>query len=251
MRDQGTGCIVEGITPGSAAQDAGLREWDLIVAIDGLQTTSCTSLRAQIVANAPGHVARLDVRRSTERIVLHAPLSTRAEVLHRRLVGHTMDAADVLDADDEDRSYDLAHTRGKTTVIGWFVIERCSGCSAVFDRVADGLAARIKGEGSGPTLLAVTPRAQPINTAATASRSGSLRKSFGFASSVPLALASDTTFEELAIDDPERVHFMVIDCRGIVRFVAPIAPGSDDIDAAVDEVLAAAEQSEHLRTQRR
>jgi hypothetical protein len=77
------------------------------------------------------------------------------------------------------------------------------------------------------------------------------RTSFGFTTSVPLALATESTFSELAIDDPERVHFMVIDCRGVVRFVAPIAPGSDDLDAAIDEVLAAAEQAEHSRSQRR
>ena len=36
---------------------------------------------------------------------------------------------------------------------------------------------------------------------------------------------------------------MVVDCRGIVQFVAPIAPDSDDLDAALDELLAAAEQA--------
>jgi hypothetical protein len=250
MRDQGLGCLVEGVTPGSAAQDAGLREWDLIVALDGTQTTTCTALKAQIVGSAPGHIVRLDVRRNAERVVLHAPLSTRAEVLHRRLVGHAMDAADVVDADDDKRSYDLADTRGKTTVIGWFTIAGCSGCSAVFDRVADGLAARLKSDGNGPALVAVTSRAQPVNKAPVTPVLP-VRRSYGFTSSVPLALASETTFEELAIDDNERVHFMVIDARGIVRFVAPIAPGSEDIDAAIDEVLAAAEQAEHLRTQRR
>lgn len=255
MRDQGMGCLVEGITPGSAAQDAGLREWDLILAIDGTATGNCLALRNQIVSNLPGHVVRLDVRRATERLVLHAPLSTRAEVLHRRLVDHDMESAEVIDADDLDRSYDLAQTRGRTTVIGWFMIERCSGCSAVFDRVADGVAKRLADTGSAPLVLAVTPRPQISNAVALAPQAQlvvpPVRKSFAFTSSVPLALASDATFEELAIDDPDRVHFMVIDGRGVVRFVAPIAPGSDDIEAAVDEVLAAAEQAEHLRAQRR
>ena len=44
--------------------------------------------------------------------------------------------------------------------------------------------------------------------------------------------------------------FLVIDCRGVVRLVAPIAPDADDIDAATDEVLAGAEQAEHARTRR-
>jgi PDZ domain len=255
MIDRGGGCLVEGVTPGSAAADAGLREWDLIVAIDGLTTANCTSLRSQIIANMPGHIVRLDVRRGTDKIVVHAPLSTRAEVLHRRLVGHNMESADVVDADDNKHSYDLAETRGKTTVIGWFMIERCAGCSAVFDRVADGVANRLKDSDNAPFVLAVTPSPQSNNAIAMAPQAQlvapPVRRSYSFTSSVPLALATDATFEELAIDDPDRVHFTVIDCRGVVRFVAPIAPGSDDIDAAVDEVLAAVEQAEHLRTLRR
>jgi membrane-associated protease RseP (regulator of RpoE activity) len=269
MQDHGVGCQVEGVTAGSAAEDAGLRELDLILAIDGVRTPNCTSLRMQIIANAPGHMVKLDVRRGTDKILLQAPLSTRAEVLHRRLVGHSMESTDVTDADDAKQSYDLADSRGKTTVIGWFMIERCAGCSSVFDRINDAIADRMKGNEMLPFVLAVSPEPQranttmlqqqllqgqpqggravgPISTTVT-----SVRKSFNFTTSVPLALASDTTFEELAIDDPERIHFMVIDCRGVVRFVAPIAPGSDDIDAAVDEVLAAAEQAEHSRTQRR
>jgi hypothetical protein len=265
MQDHGMGCQVEGVTAGSAAEDAGLREWDLILAIDGVRTPNCTSLRTQIIANAPGHVVKLDVRRGTDKIALQAPLSTRAEVLHRRLVGHSMEPTDVVDADDSKRSYDLAEPRGKTTVIGWFMIERCAGCSGVFDRINDAITDRMKGSDLVPFVLAVSPEPQQTNTnlmlqqqlqggrrmTSAPTALPSVRKSYNFTTSVPLALASDTTFEELAIDDPERIHFMVIDCRGVVRFVAPIAPGSDDIDAAVDEVLAAAEQAEHSRTQRR
>lgn len=254
MRDHGAGCLVEGVTPGSAANDAGLREWDLIVAIDDVKTTSCTALKMQIVSYLPGHVVKLDLRRDAERMVVHAPLSTRAEVLHRRLVGHAMEPAEVVDADDGQRSYNLAETRGKTVVIGWFMIEHCSGCSAVFDRVADGLAKRLADRDNPPFVIAVTQRPNPTNTVAMTPNAKLLlppvRKSYGFVAGVPLALASDATFEELAIDDPDRVHFTVIDSRGIVRFVAPIAPGSEDIDAAVDEVLAAAEQAEHLRARR-
>ncbi|HEY5926636.1 MAG TPA: PDZ domain-containing protein [Kofleriaceae bacterium] len=257
MENHGLGCQVIGVTPGSAAQDAGLREWDLILALDGVQTSNCNSLHAQIVANAPGHVAKLDVRRGADRIVVNAPLSTRAEVLHRRLVGQSMESTNVIDADDDKRSYNLAETNGKTTIVGWFTIERCAGCNAVFDRINDGIAKRLKDSETAPFVLAVSPEPAPNMTmqrgqlVQSASPLPGARKSYGFTTAVPLALASDDTFTELAIDDPLRVHFMVIDCRGVVRFVAPIAPGSDDIDAAIDEVLAAAEQAEHSRTQRR
>jgi hypothetical protein len=262
MIDQGMGCLVEGVTPGSAAADAQLREADLIVAIDGVGTPNCTSLRAQIISNQPGHVAKLDVRRGGSRIELTAPLSTRAEVLHRRLVGQSMEPTDVVDADDSKHSYDLAEMHGKTTVVGWFMVERCAGCSQVFDRINDGIADRLRGD-TPPFVLAVSQEPQRINSVqlvpsgggavsvATRGATGPVRKTYGFTTSVPLAIASDDTFAELAIDDPERVHFMVIDCRGVVRFVAPIAPGSDDVDAAIDEILAAAEQAEHSRVQRR
>jgi hypothetical protein len=262
MQDHNGGCQVEGVTAGSAAQDAGLREWDLILAIDGVRTLNCTSLRTQIIANAPGHVIRLDVRRGTDKIVLQAPLSTRAEVLHRRLVGQSMDPTYVTDADDDKRSFDLAKTHGKTTIIGWFMIEKCVGCSTVFDRINDGIHARLKDSETAPIVLAVSPEPSLSNSMSLLQQQQAVgrrvnvvvppvRKSYNFTTTVGLALASDDTFTELAIDDPERVHFMVIDCRGVVRFVAPIAPGSDDIEAAVDEVLAAAEQAEHSRTQRR
>ena len=42
--------------------------------------------------------------------------------------------------------------------------------------------------------------------------------------------------------DNKRVHLAVIDCQGVVRFVAPLWPGADDEDAVYDEVVAAVEQ---------
>ncbi len=255
MQSRGNvGCEVSAVTRGSSAEDAGLREFDLIVAIDGVPTPRCDLLQTEIISKSPGQVVRLDVRRS-ERVVITATLSTRAEVLHRRLVGQPMESIEASDADDDKHELDLAVTRGKTTVLGWFLLDGCSGCSAVFDRVADGIAQRLKTAENPPALLAVTSLpASPsyvmpgVPAAATA---GPPRKRYGFTSTVPLALTSKQAFEELAIDDPLRIHFVVVDCRGIVRFVAPIAPGSDDIDAAVDEVLAAVEQAENSRTRLR
>ncbi len=248
------GCEVSGVTRGSSAADAGLRELDLIVSIDGVATPRCDVLQGEIVSKLPGQVVRLEVRRS-ERVVITATLSTRAEVLHRRLVGQPMESIEASDADDDKRELDLAVTRGKTTVLGWFLLDGCSGCSAVFDRVADGIAQRLKNVESAPAMLAVTSLpaspAYALPGVQAAATTGPLRKRYGFTSTVPLALTSKQAFEELAIDDPLRIHFVVVDCRGIVRFVAPIAPGSDDIDAAVDEVLAAVEQAENSRTRLR
>jgi hypothetical protein len=262
MQSRGNaGCEVSSVTRGSSAQDAGLRELDLIVAIDGVATPRCDVLQAEIVAKSPGHVVRLDVKRS-ERVVITATLSTRADVLHRRLVGQPMESIDVADADDETRRFDLADTRGKTTIMGWFNIEGCSGCAAVFDRISDAIAKRLKDRDSAPAVLAVTSRPRlpyvqllsssrvvPAVTAAAPSPTP-LRRHYAFSSNLPMAITAKETFEELAIDDRDRIHFIVIDSRGIVRFVAPVSPGSDDADAAIDEVLAAAEQTENSRSRR-
>jgi hypothetical protein len=126
----------------------------------------------------------------------------------------------------------------------------------VFDRVADGVAKRLEDSDVAPFVLAVTDPPDVVNAPSFHPQQSPIvatpaRRRWSFNASVPLAIASATAFQELAIDDPARIHFMVIDCRGIVRFVAPIAPDSDDIDAAVDEVLAAVVQAERLRTQRR
>lgn len=253
------GCEVSSITRGSSAEDAGLRAFDIIIAIDGVVTPRCDVLQSEIVGKSSGQSIRLDVRRNAERITVTATLSTRAEVLHRRIVGQSLDSIDVVDADDEKRHFDLSANRGKTVILGWFQLDECAGCDAVFDRIADGVAQRLKDSESTPAVLAVTSRPKPglrstslpgVAPAAVPIVTN-LRRHWGFASTVPMALASKDTFEELAIDDPDRVSFMVVDCRGVVRFVAPIAPGSKDLDAAVDEVLAAAEQAENSRTRRR
>jgi hypothetical protein len=43
---------------------------------------------------------------------------------------------------------------------------------------------------------------------------------------------------------------MVLDRTGVVRFIAPISPDDDAADAAIDDVLAAAEQAERAPTSR-
>ena len=68
---------------------------------------------------------------------------------------------------------------------------------------------------------------------------------------MPLWIADEEDFREVTLKESDRIQIMVVDCHGVIQFVAPLAPGSDDLDAAIDEVLAAVEQAEHLRTQRR
>jgi hypothetical protein len=122
------------------------------------------------------------------------------------------------------------------------MLENCTNCARVFDRVSDTLRTRFEGAEAVPATLAITAPGRRSDLK-------SLRKSFN--ASVPVGVAEMEMFDKLALKDAERIHFMVIDCRGVVRFVAPVAPDSEDLDAAIDDVLAAAIQAEHQRTSRR
>ncbi len=234
------GCVIEDITAGGPADDARIRPGDAILAFDKVAldpAQPCDQLVASITAHAPGDHVRLDLLRNSVHRDFMVTLATRAEVLQRR-VGQHIGSTDLVDVDDPSHHYDLSEHTGQTRVVGWFR-DRCTGCARVFDRVADSL----KDRGvTNASVLAVTSRDFREDLT-------DLRKSFN--SSVALAVADNDTFRALTMDETDRAFFMVIDCRGIVRLVTPIAPDSDDLDAAVDEVLAGAEQSEHARATRR
>ena len=244
--DDGPGyCSISNVTASSPAHDAGLTFGDAVHAIDGVLTAGprpCTILQAQIVAHRPGEDIQLEVRRGAQHITIHATLSTRAEVLHRRFVGEPMLHTEVTDIDDAKLSYDLGERHGRTTIVGWFMLENCANCARVFDIINDGLHKRLKDADTLPTTLAITAPGRRGDLAL-------IRKSFN--ANVSLAVADIDLFDMLALRDSERISFMVIDCRGVVRFVAALAPDADDLDAAVDDILAAAEQAEHQRTSRR
>ena len=238
MNDAGIGCQVADLVAGGPAKEAGVRPFDVIIAIDGAPLASqpatigpCNVLISQITSHAPGDTIKLDIRRGFDPVAIKVTLSTRAEVLHRRLVGHSLGSSALSDADDPRRTYDLAS--GHVTVLGWFRGEACSGCSLLFDKVHDQLRERLHGEDL-PDVLAVSPEDKPQQGSAPAKRS--------FTASVPLALAPADALLDGELLEADRVLFIIVDCQGVVRFVAPIAPDSDDADAALDEVLAAAEQ---------
>jgi hypothetical protein len=233
------GCVVAEVTAHGPAADAGILTGDTILAFDALPLDPkqpCDQLVANITTHAPGDRIRVDVDRHGIHVDMLATLATRADMVQRR-VGTRIGTTDLVDVDDPRHHYDLGERTGKTYVVGWFT-ERCTGCARVFDRIADGLKARV----SSAFELAVTPHDDFHGDPA-------VRR--GFASPVALAVADTATFGSLAMEDPDRAFFMVIDCKGIVRLVTPIAPDSDDLDGAIDEVLAGATQAEHARTARR
>lgn len=242
MQDAPAGCRVTTITPGSPARDAGLHDGDLVVAIEGVRLGGqrpCDALIGRIADHRPGDKIAIDLLRGGERATARATLTSRGEMLSRRLVGEALGRTDLPDADDDNVEYDLSR-RGQTRIIGWFTLASCTGCARTFDAVADRIAKRFKDRDTTPGVLAVTAPLEDLASYRTS-----------FTAGVPLAVADNDMFDMLAMKDPQRITFMVVDCRGVVRFAAPVAPESEDVDAAIDEVLAAAEQAEHLRTVRR
>lgn len=242
MLDAPPGCRITSITVASPAKDAGLRANDLITGFDGVRLAGprpCTELTDRIVSRHAGDKVTIDVLRGTQRLSLKATLSTRGDVLNRRFVGEEMLSTEVQDFDTDELTYDLS-SRGRTRVVGMFRLDGCNNCSRVFDTIADGLRKRLSAENTASILAVTAPGTRGDLT--------TYRKSF--TASVPLAVAEDEVFETLALNDSQRISFMVIDCRGVVRFVAPIAPDADDLGAAVDDILAATEQAEHQRTRR-
>lgn len=231
MGNGGGPCIVEGVTRGSAAKAAGLARNDIISAIDSSPTPTCDAVLRVIQGHEPGDAIKLSIVRLGRPLQITAELLSRAEIMRRRLVGQPMLATDLFAVADQ-RSVDLSALRGKTAIVGWFDVRRCTGCNQVFGKLNDWVRAQADKPGFPPMALAVTPGAPSESKQITP-----------IGLDVPLALADREVYEDLVVADAERINFMVIDCRGIVQYVAPIAPNGDDTDAAIDELFAAAEQA--------
>jgi peroxiredoxin len=237
------GCLVYNLINGAPAKEAGVHMNDLILSVDGVplvgatQVPPCTVFQQLVTSHVAGDTIKLDLRRGMDSLQIKVTLSSRAEVLHRRYAGKALGTASLPDADDPRRTYELSELTGHVTVIGFFHADACIGCATVFDRLRDELRDRLHDD--APDVLAVTiqPRSQLQQPQ---QHTTSPRKLF--ASSVALAVAPADSTVDGELLEADRVVFMIVDGRGIVRFVSPIAPGADDCDAALDEVLAAAEQ---------
>jgi len=237
MHDEPTGCHVDNVTRGSGAKAAGLRTGDIITAIDKTAMPNCNAILAMVQGHTAGDRVEVGVLRGNRPLTLAADLVSRDEIMRRRLVGQTMMATELMGVDDQ-RTVDLSSLRGKTAIVGLFDIGHCADCNGVFGKLATWTRAQADKGGAVPMALAVS--VAPLN------QTTKMTKPIGL--DVPLALADRAMFEELTVPDSERISFMVIDCRGVVQYVAPIAPNGDDTDAAIDELFAAAEQASRRST---
>jgi hypothetical protein len=229
---QGQGpCMIDTVTNDSGAQAAGLRPYDVIVSLDTTAIPNCDALVTAIQAREAGQTVKIDIKRSEAQLTLTTTLPSRADVLRKRFVGKPMPLKTLVRVDDQEVA-DLS-SRGRTTVIGWFDQSRCTTCAAAFATIQDW--AKQKGR---VDVMGVTS-ANMKSVAETAMDLKGAQRKFD----VPLLVADSETFGELSITDIKRIHFMVIDCRGVVSYATPLKPDADDKTAVLEELFAATEQA--------
>jgi hypothetical protein len=231
-------CTITSIEPGSGAEAASLQPGDVFVRLDGAPIPSCDTLLSQITARTPGTVVHLEVRRREHPLKLKAELRTRDEVLRRRLVGQPLPPTELLRVDD-GTALDLGAVK-RTTIVGWFPTN-CASCDTVLGAVARWSRERERKDRRAPiTVLAATA---DLSGHRTAAETREQLKPAQRTLEVPLLATDSEIYGRFAMRDGDRVHFMVIDCRGVVQYVAPIVPNTDDTSAVLDELYAAAEQT--------
>jgi hypothetical protein len=168
---------------------------------------------------------------------VQARLLSRDEVLRRRFGGLPVPSTRLVRVDDT-ATVDLSTPRRFATIIGWYPTS-CDGCEAVFGKVARW--SRDNAKALTVTVAAAT--AGDLRMRKSVEENVKALQPQQRRLDVPLLVADAETYEHFAIGDGDRIQFMVIDARGIVHYAAPVIPSSDDAEAALDELYAAAEQA--------
>jgi hypothetical protein len=235
--DGGSGpCTITSIEEGSGAEAAMLQAGDMVERLDGAPVPSCDALMGMITSRTPGTVIRLDLQRHGQPLKVKAELLTRDEILRRRLVGQPMPATELLRVDDK-ALVDLSAVK-RTTIVGWFPTS-CGGCDAVLGAVARWSSERTSRRAPIAVVAATADLSFRRSVTESFEQLRLAQRSLG----MPLLVADLGGYLQFAMKDSDRVHFVVIDARGVVQYVAPIVPEADDAGAALDELYAAAEQT--------
>ncbi len=77
LPDDLEGASIEALTPGAPGAEAGLREGDVVVAINGTSIDSSTALTRAVGATRPGQTMRLDIYRNGRRQTVNVRAGTR------------------------------------------------------------------------------------------------------------------------------------------------------------------------------
>ena len=231
-------CMIQVATRDGPAEAAGLRSGDLVISVDGKPIANCAVLLDEITAHAPGDTVEVKVQRLSTTLAVKAQLTTRDALLHN-VIGKPMVATDFVGVED-GAVYDLSALHGRMAIVGLYN-PLCVDCASLFEKFVAWSRDQVRRGGPPPLVLAVCPGESPRDLR-------TLQKSLD----VPLAIGEFGSGEELGgspfgrdlvISDRDRLGVVVIDGRGIVQYLGPIAPNSDDTEAVLDELFAAAEQA--------
>ena len=231
-------CMIEEATRAGPAEAAGLRSGDLVISVDGKAIANCSALLDEIMAHAPGDAVEVKVQRAGGAVAAKAQLTTRDALLHS-MIGRPMVETDLVGVDDHE-TYDLSALHGRMAIVGLYN-PACADCASLFGKFLAWARDRARRDGPPPLVLAVCPAGESTHDLRA------LQKSLD----VPLAvgefsrggLEASPFSRDVLIADRDRLGVLVIDGRGIVQYLGPIAPNSDDTEAVLDELFAAADQA--------
>jgi thiol-disulfide isomerase/thioredoxin len=232
-------CMIESATPQSPAEAAGLRGGDLVISVDKKPIANCSVLLDEITAHAPGESVEIKVQRLSSSVTVRVQLTTR-DALLQKVIGKPMVETNFVGIDD-GAVYDLSALHGRMAIVGLYN-PACVDCASLFPRFVEW--ARDKARKGGPQALVLAVAAgEPLRDVKTLQKSLDVPLAVGeFVSSMQDPDRSPFS-RELVIFDRDRLGVIVIDGRGIVQYIGPNAPNSDDTEAVLDELFAAADQA--------
>ena len=232
-------CMIESATRESPAEAAGLRGGDLVISVDKKPIANCSVLLDEITAHAPGESVEIKVQRLSTSVTVRVQLTTR-DALLQKVIGKPMVETNFVGIED-GAIYDLSALHGRMAIVGLYN-PACVDCASLFPKFLEWARDKARKGGTQALVLAVAA-GEPLRDLKA------LQKTLD----VPLAVGEFVTSvhdpdrspfsRELVIFDRDRLGVIVIDGRGIVQYIGPIAPNSEDTEAVLDELFAAADQA--------
>jgi membrane-associated protease RseP (regulator of RpoE activity) len=233
-------CMIEAATRESPAEAAGLRGGDVVLALDGKPIANCSALLDEITAHAPGDAVQLKVQRLATSVVVKVQLTTRDALLHK-VIGKPMVETNLIGVED-GAIYDLSALHGRMAIVGLYN-PACADCAQLFTKFLEWARGKARRGGLQALVLAIAPGGEQTRDLQALQRSLDVPLATGELVASGQDIESSPFSRELVISDRDRLGVIVIDGRGTVQYVGPIAPNSDDTEAVLDELFAAADQA--------
>jgi hypothetical protein len=235
-------CMIEGATRDSPAEAAGLRSGDVVISVDAKPIASCNVLLDEITAHAPGDAVAIKLQRQgvSVPVVVQVQLTTR-DALLQRVIGKPMVTTHLVGVSD-GTIYDLSALRGTLAIVGLYN-PACVDCAQLFTKILDW--SRQKARRGGPQVLVLAVTATEwVRDLRPELLQRALDVPLATGELISSAHDGSPFSRELVISDRDRLGVLVIDARGNVQYAGPIAPGSDDTEAVLDELFAAVVQAQ-------